>query len=309
MESVKKEPSYIESFKALFREKKYPHAFIIASKYPMLKELQEYAMMQKHFHTLLKLSALYIKKGEKQKAKELIGEYARIEEKRIVVKLLLSYGEEFLDFIKMVSDIKIEEAFATVQNYPEFANLPSFIALKAQMQKRVAMLEEKMDAMRLQEDFSLLYEWESFLEEAKRAKKRLLQLQKLQNFYAKAQWQKCYEMIEEDPLVQNSLLAQQLKKHWYSCYEKAKLSAEDGDIEGVYKNLKDFLSIQSKKSTIKELLYIASKRAIAVLIEQRELQKAQKLLFDAVEYFGKKRELIELSELYFQQSGIKVVFT
>lgn len=304
----KSHPAFIESFHALYREKKYPHAFIIASKYPELKNTPEYTKMQEHFHTLLKLAALHIKKDEQHKAQELIGEYARIEEKRDIVKLLLRYGEEFLHFLKSVNEKEMGPVFAALQLHPEFAKVPSFIALRTQMQSRLLALEEQMDAMELHSDFSLLWEWEHYLDEAKKLQKKLKALQKLQNHYEKEQWDACYAMIEEEELVASSLLAQLLQKHWYTRFEEAKSYAREGDIEKVYALLQDFTAVTSKKERIKKLLYAATKKHIADLIEKEKFKEAERLLFEAAEHFGKQVELLELATLYYEKSGIKVVF-
>ena len=301
-------PDFTESFKALFREKKYPHAFIIASKHPELKETAEYAKMQEYFHALLKLAALYIKKGEGYKAEELIGEYARIEEKRVVVKLLLAYGEEFLSFLKAVNDAEFERVFATLQLHPDFAKVPSFVALKMRMQERLALLEERMDAMELDTDFTLLREWEYYLPEAKRLQRKLATLQKLQHHYEKEEWGRCYDLIETKKEAADSLLAQLLQKHWYTRFEQAKEAAQNGNIEKVYKTLHDFAEIASKKELLRQLLYIATKRRIARLIDAQAYNEAERLLFEAAEHFGKDMELLDLAERYYKQTGIKVVF-
>ena len=299
---------FAESFEALYREKKYPHAFIIASKYPELKETAEYAKMQKHFHTLLRLAALQIKKGETYKAEELIGEYARVEEKRVVVKLLLAYGEEFLSFLKALNDAEFERVFATLQLHPDFAKVPSFVALKMRMQERLALLEKRMDAMELDSDFSLLQEWERYLPEAKRLQRKLATLQKLQYHYEKEEWSECYDLIEQEESVKNSLLAQLLQKHWYKRFEQAKEAAQNGIIERVYEVLHDFVEVTSKKEQIKQLLYIAAKRRIAKLLETQAYNETERLLFETAEHFGKDMELLELAKDYHKQTGIKVVF-
>ena len=304
----KKTPGYIESFLALYREKKYPHAFIIASKYPKLKNTPEYAKMQEHFHTLLKLAALHIKKDELHKAQELIGEYARIDEKRVIVKLLLQFGEEFLDFLKAVQNKELQKVFAALELHPDFAKVPSFVALKMQMEEKLASMEEQMNTMELESDYSLLWEWEEFLSEAKRLQKKLATLRRLQECYKEERWDACYAMIDEEDLTADSLLAQLLQKHWYKRLEQAKRCALQGDIEEMYRVLQDFTAVASKKEQIKRLLYTATKRRIADLIKRGDFDKAERLLFETAEHFGKQEELMELAELYYEKSGTKVVF-
>ena len=303
-----KEAAFVESFKALYREKKYPHAFIIASKYPELKETPEYVKMQEYFQKLLKAAARYIKKDQTYKAEELIGEYVRVEEKRIVVKLLLAFGEEFFSFLKALQTWDVETVFAMTKRYPEFAKVPSFISMKQEMQKRLFALEEKMDAMELDADFSLIGMWESYLTEAKRLQNKLAALQKLQSFYEDERWDICYEMIEENEFVQDSLLTQLLRKHWYKRLEEAKGYALQGDIAHTYKVLKEFGGIASKKGEIERLLYFAAKRDISNLIEQKRYGEAERLLFEAAERFGKRDDLVELAEFYYKSSGVRVVF-
>ncbi len=310
MRTMKSEqkPNFQKSFEALFQEKKYPHAFIVASKYPELKNTPQYAEMQEHFNTLLKLAALHIKRDQAYRARELIGEYARIEEKRVLVKLLLAFGEEFLQFLKAVSDKELEVVFSALELHPDFAKVPSFIVLKEQMTEQLAFLEKIMDTMELRSDFSLLWEWENFLPDARRLQKKLADLQRLQKHYEKEEWNACYEMIESENAVQNSLLARLLQKHWHTCFKRAKSSAERGDMEDVYRTVKDFLPVASKRESIKLLFYTAAKRRIADLIRQKAYKEAERLLFEAVEYFGRQPELMELAERYFECSGVRVVF-
>ena len=303
-----KKPVFLESFEAFYREKKYPQAFIVASKYPQLKESIEYIKMQEHFHALLKRAAFYVKKGETQKAKEIIGEYARVEDKRVVVKLLLTFGEEFLRFLKAVKEEDLEWVFKAVKRHREFAAVPSFLLLKTKMLNWLEMLEMQMDAMELEESFSVLWLWEPFLPETKELQKKLHSLQKLQMHYEEEEWDACYTLIEEDPLVKNSLLAQLLHKHWYKSLEKAKMYAQEGEMEAVYRVLKQFVAIKSKHEQIKRVLFGAAKREIAMSIENGAFARAEKLLFEAADHFGKKSELLELAEIYYKKSGVRVVF-
>ena len=299
----------LKSLKALYQEGKYVHALLIASKHPKLQQSLEYRRLEEHFQALLRRAACLIKEGKELEARELIGEYVRIEQKQPTIKLLLRHGVKFLEFLKAISKEDLDAIFHAIKECNEFAKHPSFVALQERIKRRLARLEQSMEQMELDLDYSMLNKWAHYpIEGAARLQRKLMQLQRLQNSYDRGDLGACYDLCAQEELVQNSTLAKALQSYWYARFERAKLYAASGNLVGIYLMLRPFKDASSKQAAIKGLLYQATKRRIKELIKKGELAKAERMLFDAANYFGRQSELVDLAIYYYKQSGTKVLF-
>ena len=297
-----------KSFIALFNEGNFPQAFIIASKYPFLKKTKRYTQLQNHFHSLLKIAAHHIKQKEHHKAQELIGAYARIEEKRLIVKLLLSHGEVFLEFLGDVSKRKLQKSYESVALYEEFVNVPSFVALDGEVESRLEAMEALIDSMeceRVDEDF--VKQMVRFKEKARYIEAKLKKAKRLKALYEAERFWECYDFVQECDELKTTLLARLLENYFQKRLEEAKGYAQKGEIAKVLESFEPFLQSQAKQKTMEKVLVEASVAKMERLLEEERFLEVQRALFLAVERFGKKEQFVQMQKKFFQKTGVGLV--
>lgn len=297
-----------KSFLALFNEGNYPQAFIVASKYPFLKKTKIYSELQHHFHSLLKIAALYIKQDQKQKAKELIGVYARVEEKRVVVKLLLEYGEAFLEFLSDISQQNIKKVYETTNLHTKFADVPSFVTFDTEIETKLDGIEAFINAMEFEKvDEVFLSLLLPFKKRAEILSDKLKKTKKLKELYEKELFWQCYDYIDRNDELQTTILAKLLENHFEKQLQKGKKLALQGKLEQIVNLFEPFLKSAAKQKSMEEIFAKASAKKIEQLIKNGDFLEAQKALFLAIERFGKTEELLKVVDLFFQKTGIKLV--
>ena len=297
-----------KSFLALFNEGNYPQAFIIATKYPFLKKTKVYSELQQHFHALLKIAALYIKQGNILKAKEILGVYARVEEKRLVVKLLLEYGELFLEFLSAVSMKDLQKVYKTVKQYPRFGDVPSFVEYDVTIEERLQKIDGLIESMELERvDVDFLTQLLPFKKQALFLSQKLQKTRRLQKLYEEELFWQCYDYIAENEEIQNTQLAQLLQNHYQKQLKKAKEVAKKGDIAQLVELFEPFIQSRSKHQEIESVFADASAVKIEQLLQHEDYLLAQKALFLAVERFGKKEVFLELEKSFFQKTGVRLL--
>ncbi len=282
----------LESFLALYREKKFAYALNLASKYPILQNRAEYEEMQRDFLKRLKVAAKYILKNQMQEARELIAMYVIDEQKREVVKLLLEYREHFLEFLSAYAQKDYKRIFELSKEHRAFCASSLYQIIEQEVTQKLDAIYQEI----LQEQISL--DSKEFLEQVvsynKKAKELLLflkQTQRLQDYFAQKRFVLCYEMIDEELALTKS--AKMLTKLWQARVLRCEELVCMGDFEAVVEELRGFFVLEQFEQKIVMLL----KRSLLRKIEQTDdFSQAERLYIAYVELFSKDAMLERMRE-------------
>ena len=301
-----KQSSCFESFEALFNEGKHVHALVIASKCKELQEHPFYTIMQKEFHSRLKRAASALLHDDYERARELIGAYARIEEKKEVVRLLLRHGEVFLEFLHAVKNREYERVYKSCMQYPDFAKIPSFMALHADVIHRFHLLQQRIEELD-EEEFSLASRLSLFIPEAAMLIKQRFYLKELQEAYESENFTHCFALLDAHPFLAKTKEGHLLTRYKKRNFEKAKECAQNGDVETFLLLFEDFVFAGLKEEELRLLLCQTTCRKIEQLLKEQNYQEAEKMLFITLKHFKNNKEVHDLVGKYYEYTGIKVV--
>jgi hypothetical protein len=290
-----------ESFEALFREKKYSQAFIIAQNEPLLKETKTYKKLEKIFLDSLRLAAYYIKQSDKQKAKEIISIYARVESKKEIVRLLLEFEEVFLKFLEAIQKEDVKKVFDIVKKQKGLENSSYFLEFKKNLDIKLKNLEKSMDLLELDKDFGI---FESLQDGY--YKNKLKRVKKLKEFFDKSEFENCYGYIKNHKELKTNIINKLLKKHWQKIVEKSWESMLKADVKGVFENLKEYMNITEKQEIIGDILRGACLLKINNTIDEENYKEAEKLFYEYFELFGKDKEIEKLRLEFEKKSFINL---
>ena len=276
----------------------------MAYRYEELKETKEYKELQKDFLQKLVLAASFVKQNKVEKAKELLGLYSKIEEKRYIISLLFLHQEKFLEFIKYAANGDVMEAYAIAKEDKRYEKLSLYKELVDKIERTFKRLERAIDELEF--DVELLLEQMSLHPKAKKLQQKLQKAKELSELFEGGEIVRCYEFIEQEELVQNNILAKKLTSHYYKTIRLSQEYVYNGDVKGVVEKLGILLKVSSKQKQIGLLLKKTFKTKIIQLLKRKEYQEAERGCYKYVELFGKDLLFDEVAKEFEQKSGIKL---
>ena len=293
-----------KSFLHFYQQKRYAQALLFASKYPFLQQLPEYESLHQHFIARLNLAAKYIQKGNEEKAKTIIAEFSRLDDKRHMIALLLQYKERFLRFVHYVTYGEVEEAYKIATEDKRYEKLALYEELILKIERVLARIDEALENL----DFSVepMVEMMQFYPKTKLLKKKLELLKRFYDLYEQKDLKECYAMMEKEKILQTNSLAKKLQEKWYEALFSAEAAALRGDVEHVVASFREFLQIPSKQKNIAIILKKASRKEIELLLEAKEEREAEQKIYRYLELFGKDALFGELMERFEKQTQKKL---
>ena len=280
---------------------------MLANHFPELQNTSQYQELQKDFTRRFALAALYVKKGDIQKAKEIIGEFGRIEEKQISIALLLQHKERFLEFIRYSVYGDVIQAYKIAQEDPRYQKLSLYQQIIQQIEKTLNRIDEAINLL----EFSIepLLEEMKIYPKAKKLLKKLHETKILYDLYRFSSLEEYYNFLENCNYCKNTSLAQQLQLQWYKIVQKGEVLANNGDINAVFELLFPYLHVKSKQKQIDMLLKKSIRQKIKKQIQQNEFSKAEKNIYKYLELFSKDSLFEEIMQKFEKTSGITLALT
>jgi len=297
---------YIESFKAFYREKNYPQAFITAQKEPFIKSLPEYKKIENIFYQTLKLCIKYIKQNKSYKAKEILGVYARVDEKKEIVSYLLNYKDEFLEFLISLKQNDHKKIFKLIQKNPKFENFTPYKNYKEKFYNHLKELKKHINDIELNVDFDYLYMYKNFDNKTNEIYQLLVKTKELKKLFDKGDFYNCYIYIENNEELKSNIIYKILQKHYKETIIKCEDLALKSDIKKLIKKLDFYIKIPSKQKKIGDILRVASLVKIKNTLDTKNYKICEKLFYEYLDLFGKDKEFIDFQKIFEQSSGIKL---
>ncbi len=291
----------LESFEHFCRQKRYAQAMLIAEKHPELRATELYAELQEIFLQHLQLAALYIKRGDVQKAKEIVGEFVRLQEKRVGIQLLLQHKERFLEFVRHVAYGEVYEAYAISLEDERYKELGLYKELVTQMER---LLERYEAAINEGEAISQeLLERLLPYPRAKRLLKKHRLVAKLHTFFDAEDYDGCYALLHAHSELHESLLGSRLQHYWYETLHRCEEHAQKGELQQLVTALGPLLHVKTKQKEVGMLLRKAARIKTQLLIQKQKYQEAERSIYSYLELFGKDALFVEVMQEFARQSG------
>ncbi len=297
----------LESFEALYKEAKYSQAFMAASKEPSCLQSPLYAQLEERFWKLFALGVRYVRKGEMQKAQEILGEYVRVPIKGEIVRLLLRKKERFILFLQTLAAKDFQSAYTAVQKEPKLAKIAAYKALEEDVQKRLEQIQKEVLSFRFHNEAEVS-QLAAYYPDAALLQERITHLHRLEALYEANRFKECFELVDTLPFLKDSLLGELLRKHWIKTVQKAEEAALKGEIKTVVALFGELLFVASKKEKITDILTLAARMRIVFFMEKGEFLAAEKGIYEYIDLFGYDWEIARLCAIFYEKTGHKVAF-
>ncbi len=277
---------------------------VIATRYPQLQQTDTYKKLQTIFTNHLRFAALYAKKGDTQKASEIVGEFVRVEEKKTAIRLLLVSPNEFLEFIRCVSCGDVAKAYTIVLNDPRFKELDLYHELISQIERMLDRVEAAINANEF--DTSVLLNELSEYPRTKKLMHKYRHLQQLHATFDEEAFERCYVLLDEHPFLIETDLGKRLEQHWQDVVQRCKTLSARGMFEDVVQTLDFFIRSEVKQGQVGRILRKTARRSIERFIDNGEYEKAEKNIYRYLELFGKDVLVIDVMQRFEKLSEISL---
>ena len=280
---------------------------MIANRFPELQNTPQYQELQKDFTQRFALAALYVKKGDIQRAKEIIGEFGRIEEKQILVALLLQHKERFLEFIRYSVYGDVIKAYEIAKEDPRYQKLSLYKQIIQQIEKTLQRISEAIDHL----EFSI----EPILNEMMiypKTKEMFFKLQEakqLQDIIHNGSLDESFTFIEKCLTCKENILAVKLQQQWYETLQKSESLSLNGEFDLLLATLQNYLHVKSKTKQITHLLKKAARVKIQKQIDNNNFKEAEQNIYWYIETFEKDLLFEELMQEFEKKSKITLALT
>jgi len=241
--------------------KKYMMAYSLAEEHSALKETPEYEKMEEEWNKILLVIRKIINdKSAEEKIKQLFKPFMGIPGKNLIIKSLYSNRNVFILFRKHLLEKDYFNAFKLVQGHPfleEFEEYEKLVQIGRMFKdKTLATFNDGSyyDAVKLCEILILFPEQKEFAESLK--EKANIYAETMQ-YFAEKKFSAVYNMIEENPYLEDAKITTEIEEGFLRYYEKAENYAASGNVAAVKKVMEKFSKIKSKMPSIYHLIKIA----------------------------------------------------
>ncbi|RLA81894.1 MAG: hypothetical protein DRG78_08425 [Epsilonproteobacteria bacterium] len=294
---------------ALFLERKYALAYAMCSKYPALKQTQQFKKMEKIWKVSFNDAQRQIALGRDDIAKSILSEYMTIAAKRPLIKFILNHNKKFLEFLKAVDRKEFSKLNTLIKENEMFTQIPTYIALNNEIQGYLDEIKEcfRVGNIELANIFLLKIETIPYLKgEVEKFQVEAKHIQKLHTAYNKGDFISCYTILDTYQSLNSIELGKFLQKHWSKRVTKCEEYAIEGNIKALKQILGELLKLPTRKEKIGDLLRTSFHSKIELLTKKKSFKNAENIIYSYIDIFGLDSEIELASHTFEEISGTKL---
>ncbi|MDF1883393.1 hypothetical protein JHD49_05505 [Sulfurimonas sp. SAG-AH-194-C21] len=310
--SIFKAFEFYPRFNTLYLEKKYALAYALSEKHPALKYTRQYKKMEDVFKETYAFAQKQILLGRQDVAREILSVYATVLSKKPMLHLILNQNEDFIEFLKAISDKNFTTIERLIRKNEIFSQIPTYITLKKSIQLALDTIQKYIDKGDVQSAIDTIkkhLQTPSIKEELQELYKDAKLVKRLQECYLKNDFKSCYEIIDSSRNLYSLELSKLLEEHWSKLVSECEEYAFKGDFSSIKKKFGDLISIKTRLEKIGDLLRLSFHTKIKALLSKRSFKNAENIIYSYIDTFGTDSEMLLIMKTYEKTSGTKLAFT
>jgi hypothetical protein len=299
-------------FKALYLEKKYNIAYIIAEKHPSLKRTVQFKKMEEIFKEHFAFAQKQILLGEEALAKEILSPYATVSSKKNILSLILSHNKHFLSFLQAIENKQYNRVEILARENPLLQEIPTYITLQKSLQTDLKQIKELTYSLEFEEAkkrLDKLQGVDTVDSEVQELYEELKSIEALQDAYTKDDFVSCYEIIDKNPTIKDLELYQLLEKHWSKLFSKCEEFALKGDFKSIKTTLGELIKVKTRAEKIGDLLRLSFFTQIKALLAKQNFRRAESIIYSYNDIFGIDREMRFIMKTFEKVTAKKLAIT
>ncbi|MDD5373474.1 MAG: hypothetical protein PHO62_08620 [Sulfurimonas sp.] len=299
-------------FQALFLEKKYALAYALCSKFEPLKKTVQYKKMEQIFKLVFVNAQRHVMQNNIAGARALLSDYSSITSKKPLITLLLTQNKEFVELLKAIQKRDFQTINKLVGKNELFKQIPNYIAINNQIEETLEEIETAIKAGEINRAKELLLTLDKIQhieEKVEELYKKCKYVSILQKAYEESDFTSCYELLDMHKDLKSIELGVLLENHWSKLIQKCEEYALDGNIRDIKKTLGELISLHTRSDKIGDLLRVSFHARIALLMERRDFNGAEAIIYTYIDVFGIDNEIDQIMRNFEKVLERKLAFT
>jgi hypothetical protein len=284
----------------------------MADKHPALKYTKQYKKMEDSFKESFTLAQKHIVAGREDKAKEALANYATVVSKKPMLNLVLNQNQEFIEFLKAISEQNYALIESLIKNNPTFKDIPSYILLQKEIKTDLESIRTLINRGDDEEALVKIHHYRdapSIKNELKVLLRDAKLLKQLKESYEKNDFVSCYEILDSSDTLESVELVLLLEKHWSKLMSSCEDAALRGDIKTIKSTLKELIRVRTRVDKIGDLLRLSFHIRIKGLMAKKAFKSAENIIYSYIDIFGDDSELQLIMRTYKQNSKKNLAIT
>ncbi len=299
-------------FKTFYLEKKYALAYNLCEKFPALKYTPQYKKMEESFKETFTFAQKQILIGRKDIAQDLLSSYMSVLSKRPVINLLLKQNKEFIQFLKALQKKDYRTLNVLSAQYKVFQEIPNYTALKESQEKELHKIDSNINEGKIDKAITKIKQLQNSTcsqEKLKELYDKVQIAKELLELYEKNDFQKCYELIDNNETLTKLTITTLLEKHWQKLMDTCEAYALQGDVKSIKETLQELIRVKTRSQRVGDLLRLSFQTKIKQLIAQKKFKNAENIIYSYIDIFGIDKELIIIMKSYEKYAMHKLAIT
>lgn len=302
----------------LLSNKSFERLFDLISDNPFLKETIAYAKLDKIYHTAFHKAIDALQNKKTEEASLLLEKFKSIKSKKIQINALFQDFRHFERFTFHITDKKYAIAYAISSKHSSLIHTQEYEKMEAVFQKSFNLARSQMQLGQktlaketLSNYITILSkrdEIKNLLENVDQKDTITIDKEKLLRLYKKNSFKECYELLDESN-IKDLQLVELLEKHWVKLMIKCEDYALDGNIKEIKISLGELISTQTRADKIGDLLRLAFYSKITILIQDKNFNSAQNIIYSYIDIFGEDVEIKDIMKEFEKSSSNKLAIT
>jgi hypothetical protein len=310
--SIFKAFEFYPRFNTLYLEKKYSLAYALADKHPALKYTRQYKKMEEVFKETYSFAQKQILIGCHDVAKEILSVYITVLSKKPMLHLILKQNEEFIQFLKAISDKDFKTIEKLIRKNEIFSQIPTYIKLEKSVQLTLDTIQNNINKGDVDSAIDIIKKYlqiPSIKEELQDLYRDAKLVKKLQESYKNNDFRSCYEIIDSSQNLYSLELSKLLEKHWSKLVSECEEYALRGNFSSIKKKFGLLISVKTRLNKTGDLLRLSFHTKIKVLLSKRSFKNAENIIYSYIDTFGTDSEMLLIMRTYEKASATQLALT
>jgi len=239
-----------EKFKFLVESKKFPLAYSMSNMFTSFRQTTTFLKMESIWKAYFnKAKELMFKKGAEDEIRTLLSPFRGIPEKTPLIQSLFQERETYNLFLLRLGKRDFKNIFSMAKQFPFIQELDEFAKIQAFGATLIEKCEQALKEGYYSEavkNVQPLLEFPEYEERAKNVVKLSNLYATLMNEYASKRYLKVYQMVDEYPFLEETLLYGELENNWYQMLDEIERLAAIGDVATIKDRVENYSKIRTK---------------------------------------------------------------
>jgi len=242
----------------LLQDKKYKEVDELVKEKQLLKYTPAYQTIVTLWEKTLKVAKDFLGKNEKEKAKQIFGQFMSIPSRRQSVDKLFEEYEEFEKFMVLVSSAKYSLAYSLVNKHPIYKETLVYKSMELNWKKDFLLAQKTLSKTKSAEKVKdILAPYRGVSEKTKLIQDLLMNATVYERFktsFVKKDYRLCFELIKQHQFLKEYKEFQLLQNEADNIYIQSQKLLQKGDKHTALKLLQILLEFEDFKEDAKDMI-------------------------------------------------------